>query len=77
VYFRRSMTSRVHNQEEHIQQLLADMALFPEMNPGPVCRLTRDGFVILANTKAKRVFGNRELTLSRHVDSHLGIDCRP
>ncbi|HEX9729700.1 MAG TPA: ATP-binding protein [Gemmatimonadales bacterium] len=35
---------------------LADMARFPEMNPGPVCRLDRHGSVVLANAAARRLF---------------------
>jgi signal transduction histidine kinase len=31
------------------------------MNPGPVCRLSREGVVLLANSKAKRVFGESNL----------------
>jgi signal transduction histidine kinase len=51
-----------HEEEDiRIRQLLADMALFPEMNPGPVCRLDRDGKVLLANSKAKRLFGSGDL----------------
>jgi signal transduction histidine kinase len=41
---------------------LSDMALFPEMNPGPVCRLDTNGIILLANTKAQTFFGNKDLT---------------
>ena len=41
--------------------LLAEMARFPEMNPGPVARLTRDGIVLRANAAAIRIFGRGEL----------------
>jgi signal transduction histidine kinase len=52
----------IENEKDiQIRQLLADMALFPEMNPGPVCRLDRDGKVLLANTKAKKLFGEQNL----------------
>ena len=51
-----------HEEDDaRIRQLLADMALFPEMNPGPVCRLDREGKVLLANTKAKKLFGENNL----------------
>jgi signal transduction histidine kinase len=41
--------------------LAVDMALFPEMNPGPVCRMDRSGKVLLANSKAKSFFGDEQL----------------
>lgn len=44
-----------------IRQLLADMALFPEMNPGPVCRMDRAATILLANTAAKTFFTDDEL----------------
>ena len=36
---------------------LAEVARFPEMNPGPVLRLSLDGTVLLANLAAREVFG--------------------
>jgi signal transduction histidine kinase len=36
---------------------LAEMARFPDMNPGPVLRVRRDGTIELANTAAREVFG--------------------
>lgn len=44
------------------ERALAELAQFPEMNPGPVCRLDRRGTVLLANRAAKRVFGTEELS---------------
>lgn len=38
------------------ERALAELARFPDMNPGPVCRLDRDGVVLLANPAALRVF---------------------
>ena len=40
---------------------LAEMARFPEMNPGPVCRLDRDACVVLANQAARRLFADEDL----------------
>jgi signal transduction histidine kinase len=37
---------------------LAELARFPDMNPGPVLRLDREGAVLLANTAARRVLGD-------------------
>jgi signal transduction histidine kinase len=36
---------------------LAELARFPEMNPGPVIRTDRHGTLLLANTAAEEVFG--------------------
>ena len=35
---------------------LAELARFPDMNPGPVLRLDRNGIVVLANRAARRLF---------------------
>ncbi len=37
------------------------MAMFPEMNPGPVCRMDRTGTVLLANKAARQLFGETSL----------------
>ena len=42
--------------EEQAAQL-AEIARFPEMNPGPVIRTDGDGVLLLANTAAQEVFG--------------------
>lgn len=36
---------------------LANMARFPDMNPGPVLRLQNDGEILLSNKAAKEIFG--------------------
>src|SRR5262245_23870151 len=36
---------------------LAEIALFPELNPGPVCRLNKEGKILRANAAAKKVLG--------------------
>jgi PAS domain-containing protein len=38
---------------------LAEMALFPELNPGPVCRLNKQGTILRANAAAKNAFGEK------------------
>jgi signal transduction histidine kinase len=40
---------------------MEEMARFPEMNPGPVCRMKLDGTIILANVAARRIFGHAAL----------------
>jgi PAS domain S-box-containing protein len=42
-------------------QELAELARFPEMNPGPVCRLDRQGTIVLANAAARRLFCDESL----------------
>ena len=41
------------------QRSLSELARFPDMNPGPVLRLDREGYVLLANPAARRVFGGK------------------
>lgn len=55
------ITAAHEAEDQRIRQLIADMALFPEMNPGPVTRMDRSGTILLANTAAKKLFGDREL----------------
>ena len=43
------------------ERALAELARFPDMNPGPVCRLDRRGTVLLANPAARELFGSEEL----------------
>ena len=40
---------------------VAEMARFPDMNPGPVLRLDRDGCIVLANRAARALFGGERL----------------
>jgi len=42
-------------------QQLAELARFPEMNPGPVVQLDRSGTILLANTAARTFFGRDTL----------------
>ena len=52
---------------------LAEIARFPEMNPGPVLRLNEEGVVLLANAAAENAFGERLLG-SNWRDLCPGVD---
>jgi signal transduction histidine kinase len=43
------------------ERRLGEIARFPEMNPGPVLRLDRDGVILLANHAARELFGQTDL----------------
>jgi signal transduction histidine kinase len=47
---------------------LEERARFPQMNPGPVARLRRDGTIYRANRAASRVFGREEIRGSSFRD---------
>jgi signal transduction histidine kinase len=53
------ITARRHQEKLAEKQAaqLAELARFPEMNPGPVIRTDEDGTLLLANTAAQEVFG--------------------
>jgi signal transduction histidine kinase len=59
--------------QKDAERMLAEVARFPEMNPGPVLRCELDSKVILANAAARQVFGN-ELVGLRWRDCVAGID---
>jgi len=40
---------------------LAELAEFPEMNPGPVCRLDAEGRIVRTNQAASKLFGETDL----------------
>ena len=50
------------------ERALAELARFPDMNPGPVCRLSREGKVLLANPAARTVFGPGDPTDRNWLD---------
>jgi signal transduction histidine kinase len=56
------------------QKALEELAAFPEMNPGPVCRLDRSGIILLANTATRRIFGMEELVGQCWLDVCPGMD---
>lgn len=49
------------NETERLLRDLADLAQFPEMNPGAVCRLDKSGTVLLANKAARKLFKNENI----------------
>jgi PAS domain S-box-containing protein len=56
------------------EKVIAEMARFPEMNPGPVCRLDRTGCIRLANRAARSLFGSEDLKGQNWLDLCVGID---
>ncbi|HEX9691780.1 MAG TPA: ATP-binding protein [Gemmatimonadales bacterium] len=52
---------------------LSEMAEFPDMNPGPVFRLDKDGVIERANKAAKAVFRNDDLLAARWLDVCPGM----
>jgi signal transduction histidine kinase len=56
------------------ERALSELARFPDMNPGPVCRLDRQGTVLLANPAAMSLFGADELTGRRWQDLVPTVD---
>jgi signal transduction histidine kinase len=53
---------------------IAEMARFPEMNPGPVLRTDPDATIILANAAARELFGADSLIGSCWKDLCPGLD---
>ena len=56
------------------EQAVAELARFPDMNPGPVLRLDHTGIVVLANRAARRVFGTDDLTGRSWLELCPGVD---
>jgi len=54
----RRLAERVRDEQA---RELRELARFPEMNPGLVCRLDREGFIVLANAAARRLFDDEAL----------------
>jgi signal transduction histidine kinase len=48
-------------QRSELEKELAELAEFPEMNPGPVIRLNRDAIIVLANRAARILFRDDHL----------------
>lgn len=53
---------------------LADMAEFPEMNPGPVCRLDTEGRIVLANRATRELIGRDDVRGENWIDLCPGVD---
>jgi signal transduction histidine kinase len=51
----------VVERQHRLQRVLDELAEFPRTNPGPVLRLDREGYVVLANEAAGRLFGQADL----------------
>lgn len=60
-------------QHAETAEALALLAELPERNPGPVCRLARDGTVLMANAAARRFIGEQEIRGRCWVDVCPGM----
>ena len=60
-FYGADITARKRNEQLLLQQTatLAEVARFPEMNPGPVLRMDRAGRILMANAAARNVFGEQ------------------
>jgi signal transduction histidine kinase len=65
------MTPNVPNADP---SLLAELAAFPELNPGPVIRTDEDGVILLVNAAARALFGADELPGRRWLDVCPGVE---
>ena len=68
------MESKSQELADLLQKELADYALFPEMNPGPVIRLDKSGKILLANKAARNLFGEDNILSSNWIKICPGID---
>lgn len=62
------------NEREQFERQLAEYAKFPEMNPGPVCRLDRQATVLLANAMARKLFGGSDLVGRKWIEVCPGLN---
>lgn len=51
-----------------LRKQLEELAKFPDMNPGPVLRLDREGIIVLANKAARNIFGQESLVGQSWID---------
>ena len=61
---------RLHDDQTQALRLLAE---FPEKNPGPVGRVSRDGIVVMANAAARTFLGEQEIRGRSWVDLCPGM----
>jgi signal transduction histidine kinase len=61
---------RLHDEQTQALRLLAE---FPEKNPGPVGRVSRDGTVVMANAAARTFLGEQEIRGRSWVDLCPGM----
>jgi len=68
------MESKSQEKADLLQKELADYALFPEMNPGPVIRLDKSGKILLANKAARNLFGEDKILRGNWLKICPGLD---
>jgi signal transduction histidine kinase len=61
-------------QHTELEKELAELAILPEMNPGPVCRLNRNGIIMLANKAARILFRDDSLVNQNWLDICPGMN---
>lgn len=66
----RRTPDRLHEEQTQALRLLAE---FPEKNPGPVGRVSRDGTVVMANAAARTFLGEQEIRGRSWVDLCPGM----
>ena len=66
----RHATGSLHDEQTEALRLLAE---FPEKNPGPVGRLSRDGIIVMANAAARTFLGHEEIRGQCWVDLCPGM----
>ncbi len=56
------------------ERRVAEMAVFPQLNPGPVCRVDRAGAILLFNPAASDVFGDDIVVGASWLEICSGMD---
>lgn len=64
----------VTKSHDSLKKEIAELARFPEMNPGPVLRLNSSAEVILANSAARKIFNQESLIGQSWLDLCPGLD---
>ena len=69
-----TVTLRDVTRHRRVEQQVADMARFPDMNPGPVLRFDGAGSILMANAASLRLFGDTDLVGKSWLEICPGMD---